>query len=202
MVEKIQLIDDLAHSAVSRYALVGAPLAQPAWDLLVELCLRVTPSGHDWSFGKVNHISPYGNLPLFCRGQQYISVAVRNPRDNAFYAFAPTTQIFGPTASVLRYNATSRLIVTILIRVFDIPDIGYYEDYGVLAPNVLVVCTVCALLGIAHKGDKIRISGKNNFLGPAGPPHCEENNFAISNAWRPGKSSESNAGHVHRRVFT
>ena len=68
----------------------------------------------------------------------------------------------------------SRLLVTILIRVFAIPDIGYYGDYGFLAPIELAVpairflLNVCALWVIALKEDKCRILGQNNFLGATG----------------------------------
>ena len=135
--DKIRLIDDLEHSEVNRYTLVGPPITLPTWDLVVELCLRVNPAGMDWSFGKVDRQSAYKNLPIARRGQQFVSIVVKNPGGKRFYAFTPTTQLFGPTASVLRYNVLSRLLVAILIRGFAIPAIGYYDDYGFLVPTLL-----------------------------------------------------------------
>ena len=119
---------------------------------------------------------------------------VRNPSDNAFYAFPPTTQLFGSTASVLHYNVLSRAIVKILIRVFAIPDIGYYDDYGFLAPSPLadhavrVVRRVCSLLGIELKDDKCRIAGQNNFLGLTSTFPCRDNNFTLTICLAPDKS--------------
>ena len=126
--DKIRLVGDLKHSEVKRYTLVGHPIRLPTWDLLVELCIRVIPSGRDWPFGKVDHIAAYKNLPPCYGGQQFAPIVVRNPIGNAFYAFRPTAQLFGPTASFLHYIALSRLLVTIAIRVFAIPAIWYCGD--------------------------------------------------------------------------
>ena len=192
--DKIRLIDDLKHSEVNRYTLVGSPITLPTWDLLVELCLRVIPSSHDWPFGEVGHSAAYKNLPLFYRDQQYVSIVARNPSDNAFYAFPPTTQLFGSTASALHYNVLSRLLVVILVRVFAIPAIGYYGDYGFLVPSSLaghamrVVRRVCLLLGIELKDDKCRVANKNNFLGLTGIFPCRDNNFTLTISLTPGKS--------------
>lgn len=119
---------------------------------------------------------------------------VKNPSEGPYYAFPPTTQICGPTASVLRYNLLSRLLVTILVRIFAIPSIGYYDDYGFLAPSDIsgaamrLVCRVCDLLCITLKPGKCRIAGTNNFLGLTVSFPRWGNDYALTIALAPDKS--------------
>ena len=73
----------------------------------------------------------------------------KNPKDGRYYASPNAAQIFGPTASGLRYNVLSRLLVTILVRIFEIPAIGHYDDYGPLVPSDISgtsVRTVCRVV--------------------------------------------------------
>ena len=102
-----------------------------------------------------------------------------------------TTQLFGPTASVLRYNVFSRLFVTILNRVFDISCIWYYDDFWFLIPDELVgealrlVKRICSILGVVIKEDKRRLSEENTPLGISGIPPSGANDFALTIALTP-----------------
>ena len=192
--DKIRMIDDLKHSQTNLSVVIGTPITLPTWDLLVELCFRARPANRDWVFGKVDHCSAYKNLPIRPADRPYATIVVRNPADQAFYGFAPTTQIFGSTASVLHYNVFSRLLVTIINRVFGIPTIGYYDDFGFLVPNEIgdealtLIKTLCSLLGVKLKDNKCSVANPNDFLGLRGLFPNRKNGYALTISLSPEKS--------------
>ena len=81
-----------------------------------------------------------------------------------------------------------------MVRVFATPAIGYYGDYGFLAPielsaaDMRVVRRVFALLGITLRDDKCRIAGTNNFLGLTGCFPCRGSDYSLSISLTPDKS--------------
>ena len=192
--DKVRLIDDLCHSETNLYAEVATNITLPNWDIAVELFLRAKPAHRAWVFGKVDHASAYKNLPIRPSDRPYANVVVKNPNDAKWYAFAPTTQLFGSTASVLHYNVFSRLLVTIINRVFAIPTIGYYDDYGFYVPAELgdealtLIKRICHLLGVTLKEEKCYIGPTNTFLGLSGIFPDRLNNFSLTVALTPEKS--------------
>ena len=192
--EKIRLIDDLLHSETNQFAEVATPITLPTWDTEVELFLRAKPAHRAWVFGKVGHAAAYKNLPIRPSDRQYANVVVKNPKGSKWYAFAPATQLFGSTASVLHYNVFPRLFVKIINRVFGTPTIGYYDDYGFYIPTDLgnegfaLIKRVCALLGVSLNGDKCKIGPSNNFLCLSGTFPTKSNGFSITIALPPEKS--------------
>ena len=88
-------------------------------------------------------------------------------------------------AIVLHYNVLSRLIVTIFIRLFGLPMIGYYGDFGFSIPPALSSCAmdlaqrICALMGVVLKDEKECIWSINGFLGPTGEFPSRRNGFAL-----------------------
>ena len=142
--------------------------------------------------------SAYKNLPLRESDQQYLPIVIRCAGNEKFYAIPPNTQLFGSTGSVLRYNAFSRLIVTIFARVFGIPTIGYYDDFGLLVPAGLGECAMAAvtetraLLWVILKGEKGPIWAPNTFLGLNGIFTNRENKFSLTISLTPDKSLKWN----------
>ena len=47
-------------------------------------------------------------------------------------------QLFGPAAAVLHNNCFSRAIASLARRVLKIRCIGYYDDFGIVAPGCLI----------------------------------------------------------------
>lgn len=97
--DKVRLIGDLKHADVNQCSVAGSPIAPPSWGVAAECGLRAIPSRRDWHFGKVDHKSAYKNLPLLTSDQKFARVLVRGPNSRKIFAFFPTTQLFGSTAS-------------------------------------------------------------------------------------------------------
>ena len=62
-------------------------------------------------------------------------VALRDPLTSLRMAFHPKDLLFGATSAVLRYKCFSRLLAVLFNRIFGIPLIGYFGDFGSLVPG-------------------------------------------------------------------
>ena len=67
--------------------------------------------------------------------QRPAMVAPRDPLTSAWVAFRPKALLFGSTSAVLHYNCFSRLLSVMANRIFGIPIIGYFDDFGPLVPE-------------------------------------------------------------------
>ena len=47
-----------------------------------------------------------------------------------WWAFRPDAQLVGSTASVLHYNVFSRNLISIFSRIFLVPCVAYFDDFG------------------------------------------------------------------------
>ena len=61
-------------------------------------------------------------------------IALRNPTAGKWMAFHPKALVFGAVSAVLRYNCFSRIISVIFNKIFGIPLLAYFEDFGALVP--------------------------------------------------------------------
>ena len=185
-IDKIRCCDDLLHAQTNQFCRIDSPITLPSWDLVAEICLSTKSSGIDWCFGKVDHCSAYKNLPIRPSDQRFSYITIKNPSTGRFVAMAPKTQISGSIASVLHYNVLSRILVSIFNRVFGIPMIGYFDDFGFLIPSSLssdalqLVHQVCQMLGVKLKPDKSSIGRIATFLGLRGSFTHSDNDFTLT----------------------
>ena len=75
------------------------------------------------------------------------AIALWAPTAQKWYGFTPRALMFGATASVLHYNTFSRILVTLVNRLFGIPLLAAYDDLG--APMLAALCIVA--LGVVKE---------------------------------------------------
>ena len=84
--------------------------------------------------GKADQEAAYKTLPLLPGDRKYATLAIRHPTTGVWWGFRPNTQLFGATASVLHYNIFSRFLISLFSRIFLVPGIAYFDDFGWFAP--------------------------------------------------------------------
>ena len=87
--------------------------------------------GGDLAFGKTDESDDYKKLPPKPPDAFLAAIALQGP-DGKWYGLIPRSQLFGSAASVVRYNAFSRLLASLFARLFGAPPIGFFDDYGSL----------------------------------------------------------------------
>ena len=103
------------------------------------------------------------------------AVTLRNPADGCRYIFRSRTLRFGAVATVLRYNVFSRIVDGLCARLFGIPALSFFGDFGALVPDFLsrkalgAFDAFCKLLGITLKAEKADVGHRVTFLGLRGP---------------------------------
>ena len=110
--------------------------------------------------------------------------ALRSPREGQWYAFPPRALIFGAISAVLHYNCFSRLLTCLTNRIFGIPLVGYFDDYGVMLPDSLsrpglsTFNCFCDKLVVILKMGKSKVDKALTFLGMFGEfPNRENGNL-------------------------
>ena len=138
------------------------------------MCLDVKEDLREWSFFKADHQAAYKQLPMDPDHHNLAMVALRNPETGEWVAFPPKALLFGAVAAVLHYNCFSRLLSVIFNKIFGIPLIGYFDDFGALVPSKLAPLALktferfCDILGIQLKVSKTECSNSLVFLGMKG----------------------------------
>ena len=105
-----------------------------------------------------------------------------NPHDGKYYAFVSRPQLLGSISSALRYSVFDRAITELFTRVFGIPLISHFDDFGSLAPPPLIRAALtasrkfCALLLFILNGEKTEVGDSVAFLGILVffPPPCAQ----------------------------
>ena len=101
------------------------------------------------------------------------------------FGFVSRTLVLGAAAAVLRYNVFSRLLTSLVNRMFGIPPICFFDDFAALISRLLgskaiQVCSFfCFLLGIQLGTNKSDVGGRITFLGLRGRFHSEKNGYTI-----------------------
>ena len=170
---KLRAVDDLRQSRANEATSVQTPINLPTWDHFSALCCQVqelAPSAK-LAMGKADHEDAYKHLPLRPEDRDLAAVTLRCHDDGKHYCFLSRTQLFGSTSAVLQYNCLSRVIATLAVRLLKIPVMGYYDDFGLIAPAELtgeaLVCFVelNKLLGLRMKPSKTAWGLILEFLG-------------------------------------
>ena len=184
--DKLRACDDLRHARTNLACVVETPIKLVCWDHLVEIANLVNDGKRDWAFIKADHEAAYKQLPM-CMGHQKLAViALRSPADDRWYGFFSRTMVFGAVAAVLHYNVFSRILSEITTKLFGIPLLCFFDDFGALIPADLAeralgtFTAFCQKLGIKLKSEKSEHGVRVTFLGLEGYFPCAENNFRLS----------------------
>ena len=87
---------------------------------------------------KADHADACRQLPLKAGDELTAVVTLQSPEDEKWYGFIPKTQLFGTAAAVLHYNCLSRVIASLACRALKLPCVGYYDDFAIVAPRILI----------------------------------------------------------------
>ena len=100
------------------------------WDRVAELLNLLNTFGRDSDFSKADHQASYRQIPLKAPHAKQAVSPLRSPTDNRLYGSISRTMVFGDVASVLRYNVFSRLIADLFAKLFGIPILSFFDDFG------------------------------------------------------------------------
>ena len=158
--DKLRACDDLKHNHVDRYCSVWAPIKLPTWDRIAQMCLGVKEDLRERPFFKADRESAYKQLPMGPKHHNLAMGSIRNPDTGERAVFPPKALLFGAVAAVLRYNCFSRLPPAMFNKIFGIPMVGYFDDFGALVPSKLAPLALrtfgrfCGIIGIQLKVTK------------------------------------------------
>ena len=184
--DKLRACDDLRHSRTNLACVVETPIKLVSWDHLVEVTNLTNTATRNWAFFKADHEAAYKQLPLAPSHAKLAIIALKNPTDGRWYGFLSRTMVFGAIAAVLHYNVFSRLIAELFTRLFGIPLLNFFDDFGATTPEELVkpaldvFAKFCHKLGISLKISKSEYGRKITFLGLQGFFPCSENGYKLS----------------------
>ena len=83
------------------------------------------------------HADAHKQLPLREAGALAAAATLQNLVDRLACGFILRTQLLGSVAAVLHRNCLSRVIALLACRYLEIPRVGNYDDFGVVAPKPL-----------------------------------------------------------------
>ena len=134
---------------------------------------------------KCDRKSAYKSPPVDPEQSKLAVIVLRSPSDGKYYAFFSRTLLFGSTAIVLRYNIFARIITELFNKIFGIPLISFFGDFGCLTrPDLLrealhTFQRFCNALVIVLKNEKTEFGQRIPFLGLLGdsPPRPPTEDF-------------------------
>ena len=86
-------------------------------------------------------------------------------------AFPPETLLFGATSAVLHYNCFRRLLSVLVDRIFGIPIVGYFDEFGAPSPEEMDDLALetfehfCDAISIRLKASKSKVGNEMVPLG-------------------------------------
>ena len=172
--DKIRACDDFKYGRVNLECAVRTPIKLPTWDHIGQMCLDVDSSDVGWVFFKAGHEAAYKNLPPSPGHTSSCIVALRCPPGGKWYGLLPRGLLFGASAAVLHYNFFSRIVEVSAYRIFGLPLVDYFGDFGCLIadflsrPVVKLFTSFCRLLGVRLKRKKTDAGRRITFLGLEG----------------------------------
>ena len=184
--DKLRACDDLRHNCVNLHCTVWTPIKLPTWDHISQMCLKQRDTRRRWAFFKADHESAYKQLPMAPEHTNLALVALRNPTTGKWVAFPPKALVFGAVSAVLHYNCFSRLISVMFNKIFGIPLLAYFDDFGALVPARLCERALrtfesfCETLGIRLKVAKTELGTRLTFLGLKGNFPRPSNGMTLS----------------------
>ena len=123
-------------------------------------------------------------------------IAIRDPATSLRMAFPPKALLFGASSAVLPSNCFSRLLDVLFDRIFGTPLIGYFGDFGAVAPKNLGRCALRTFERFRHTvGIKLKTAKTDRWQMITPPVHpmrlpatCEQHAADHHAPWREGKA--------------
>ena len=134
---KLRACDDLRHNMTNLCTSILTPITLPTWDHLAQMAKIAHLTNRNWDFLKGDHASAYKQLPLGPKYANLSVVTLRDPKTNKWNGFTPKVLLFGAVSAVLRYNCFSRSLAVLINRMFGIPLVSYFDDFGSFCPAEL-----------------------------------------------------------------
>ena len=184
--EKNRACDDLRHSRTNDACMVLTPIRLISWDHVSEMTNQFRALGKFCEFFKCDHRSAYKALPVDPSHTKLAVIVLKNPKDGLFYAFTSNTLLFGSIASVLHYNVFARIITELVNRIFGIPMISFFDDFGGMTPPELTLDAVTIFGEFAKtvifelKDKKTKFGKRVDFLGLSGEFPARSNKGTLS----------------------
>ena len=172
--DKIRPCDDLKYSTTNQYCTVWTPIKLPTWDHIGQMAIEIQDTQRPWAFLKTDHEAAYKQLPLDPEQTRLAMVTLRHPTLGAWFAFPPQVLLFGAEAAVIHYNCFSRILGVLVNKIFGIPLVTYFDDYGAMTPDVINKLALdttkifLLTLGVFLKDDKTKLGSTMTFLGVQG----------------------------------
>ena len=198
---KLRARGDLRHSMTNLACVVLTPGTLAAWDRLAGISRLLNKDDRDWRFVKADHEAAYKQLPLRAEQSKLAVVALRCPTDGRWYGFVSRTMMFGAVSAVLHYNLFSKLPTEIVAKLFGIPLICFFGDFGAMLPSELVAeglltfTLFCSKLGITLKKEKYELGATATFVGLSGFLPCRQNGWMLEVSL-PLEKAEAWAGEI------
>ena len=87
-----------------------------------------------WPYGAAESESAFKCLQISTSGAEKRIAVLWPPIGSELYALRTRIEVFRPIACVRRYNFHSRLLGSLIYRIFPIRTIGFYDDFGFQSP--------------------------------------------------------------------
>ena len=172
--DKVRPCDDLKYSTTNQYCTVWTPIKLPTWDHIGQIAIDIQETNRPWSFIKTDHEAAYKQLPLDPDHCNLAMVTLRHPTLGTWFAFPPQALLFGAEAAVIHYNCFSRILGVLTNKIFGIPLVTYFDDYGSMTPKEIDQLTLNTVkifmitIGVFLKDDKTKLGDVMTFLGIQG----------------------------------
>ena len=194
--DKLRACDDLRYSMTNLACLVQTPIKLASWDHVAKMCKAIQGTQRDWHFFKADHEAAYKQLPIAWEQSKLAVVALRSPSDGRRYGFMSKTLMFGAVSAVIHYNIFSRILAELTCRIFGIPMISYFDDFGALLPASIAKSGLntftkwCHVLGISLKTAKSEVGTDVTFLGLLGSFPSKHNGMQLRVTLTPEKAAK------------
>ena len=139
----------------------------------------------EWSFFKDDCEAEYIQLPMDHEHRELAMDPLRNPDAGDGASFHPKDLLFGSAAEVIHNNCFPRLPSVLVNRIFGIPSIGYFGDFGAQVPSKLSPIALrtsgsfCEIIGILPKVPKTEFANSLVFLCLKGTPPRPPNGMPL-----------------------
>ena len=162
------------------------PISLPSCDHIAQIHKEVAYSEVHWSFLKTDHKVAYKQLPHDPQFANLTIVALRCPTTGRWKGFIPKVLLFGAVSEVIRYNCFSMAFAVLVNRIFGIPLISYYGDFGALIPESVGARELSAIdkgagiLLVIFKDTKSELGNEVKFLRLLGKFPSTANGMTLS----------------------
>ena len=136
----LRAADDLKRSSTNEATAILTPINLSSWDHVAQICtfFRAEGETRPSAMAKAGRADAYKQLPMEELDELAAAITLKQPRKKKRFGFIPKTQLFGSAAAVLRYNCLSRVLASLACRYLNLPCVGYYDDFAIVAPKLVI----------------------------------------------------------------